>query len=95
MSPRNEQPGEPGWTAARKNPLCEAGEPLGDDAEGAQPWRCDRLRTEPRRGSSRRQVLLSIRPRRKGPAGQVQLDLYCQLCQDGHEDAASTSGACV
>ena len=94
LSPSNEQPGEPGWTAAKKAPSARPVSPW-ERAEGAQPWRCDRLRTDPRRGSSRRQVLLSIRPHRKVPAGRVCRGLYCQLFRDGREDAASTSGAGV
>ena len=38
----------PGGVSVGKGPLCGAGEPLGDDAEGAQPWRCDGC--EPRLG---------------------------------------------
>ena len=37
LSPSNEQPGEPGWTAARKAPSAGPVSPR-DDAEGAQPW---------------------------------------------------------
>jgi hypothetical protein len=69
----------------KKNPLCGAGEPLGDDAEGAQPWRCDRLRTDPRRGSSLVQVLLSIRGRRAGRAGADLTDLILSILTGGPE----------
>ena len=37
LSPRNEQPGEPGSTAARKTPSARADRTWVDDAEGAQP----------------------------------------------------------